>query len=100
MVKNLPAMREPLIPSLGSLFNPWRREWQPTPVFLSGEFHGQRSLVGCNSTCNFFRKFLWNFNLYVSHLFNVGLCFCIYKIQGSGMTRDESERGKARKGRT
>ena len=25
---------------------PWRREWQPTPVFLPGEFHGQRSLVG------------------------------------------------------
>ena len=24
----------------------WRRAWQPTPVFLSGEFHGQRSLVG------------------------------------------------------
>ena len=24
----------------------WRREWQPTPVFLPGEFHGQRSLVG------------------------------------------------------
>ena len=24
----------------------WRRKWQPTPVFLSGEFHGQRSLVG------------------------------------------------------
>ena len=24
----------------------WRREWQPTPVFLFGEFHGQRSLVG------------------------------------------------------
>ena len=23
----------------------WRREWQPTPVFLPGEFHGQRSLV-------------------------------------------------------
>ena len=23
---------------------PWRREWQPTPVFLPGEFHGQRSL--------------------------------------------------------
>ena len=23
-----------------------RREWQPTPVFLPGEFHGQRSLVG------------------------------------------------------
>ena len=25
---------------------PWRRKWQPTPVFLPGESHGQRSLVG------------------------------------------------------
>ena len=25
---------------------PWRRAWQPTPVFLLGESHGQRSLVG------------------------------------------------------
>ena len=25
---------------------PWRRERLPTPVFLPGEFHGQRSLVG------------------------------------------------------
>ena len=25
----------------------WRRKWQPTPVFLPGEFCGQRSLVGC-----------------------------------------------------
>ena len=25
---------------------PWRRAWQPTPVFLPGEFHEQRSLVG------------------------------------------------------
>ena len=24
----------------------WRRPWQPTPVFLSGEFHGQMSLGG------------------------------------------------------
>ena len=27
---------------------PWRRAWQPTPVILSGESHGQRSLVGYN----------------------------------------------------
>ena len=27
---------------------PWRRKWQPTPVFLPGESHGQRSLVGYN----------------------------------------------------
>ena len=26
--------------------NPWRRQWHPTPVFLPGKFHGQRSLVG------------------------------------------------------
>ena len=25
---------------------PWRRKWQPTPVFLPGTAHGQRSLVG------------------------------------------------------
>ena len=25
---------------------PWRREWLPSPVFLPGEFHGQRSLGG------------------------------------------------------
>ena len=25
---------------------PWRREWLPTPVFLPGELHGQRSLEG------------------------------------------------------
>ena len=34
-------------------FNPlvgkilWRRKWQPTQVFSPGEFHGQKSLVGC-----------------------------------------------------
>ena len=27
---------------------PWRRKWQPTPVFLPGKFHGRRSLIGYN----------------------------------------------------
>ena len=27
---------------------PWKRKWQPTPVFLLGESHGQRSLAGCS----------------------------------------------------
>ena len=27
---------------------PWRRKWHPTPVFLSGEALGQKSLVGCS----------------------------------------------------
>ena len=25
---------------------PWRRKWQPTPVFWLGKFHGQRNLAG------------------------------------------------------
>ena len=25
---------------------PWRRAWQPSPIFLPGESHGQMSLVG------------------------------------------------------
>ena len=31
---------------------PWRRKWQPTPVFLTGKSHGQRSLVGY-SPCSY-----------------------------------------------
>ena len=30
---------------------PWRRKWQPTPVFLPEKSHGQRSLVGCPWGC-------------------------------------------------
>ena len=29
-------------------FMRWRKKWQPTPVFLPGESHGRRSLVGCS----------------------------------------------------
>ena len=32
---------------------PWRRKWQPTPVFLPGESHGRRSLGGYSPwSCN------------------------------------------------
>ena len=47
-VKNLPAMQkaqEMQVPSLGQKI-PWRRAWHPTPLFLPGESHGQRSLLG------------------------------------------------------
>ena len=48
MVKNLPAMWEAWVQSgVGKI--PWRRAWQPTPVFLPGEPHGQRSLAGYSS---------------------------------------------------
>ena len=45
MVKNLPAMQETQVRSLG-LEDSLEKEWQHTPVFLPGESHGQRSLVG------------------------------------------------------
>ena len=52
MVKNLPATQETQVQSLGQeeSLPVGRREWLPTPVFLPGEFHGQRSLVGYGRT--------------------------------------------------
>ena len=43
--KNPPAMQETRVLSLVGKI-PWRREWLPTPVFLPGDSHGQRSLAG------------------------------------------------------
>ena len=42
-VKNLQCRRPRFNPWVRKI--PWKREWQPTLVFLPGEFHGQRSLV-------------------------------------------------------
>ena len=49
MVKSPPAVHgDPVsISVLGK--TPWGREWQPTPVFLPGEFRGQRSLQSMGS---------------------------------------------------
>ena len=47
MVKNPPANardRHEFDPWVRKI--PWSRKCQPTPVFLPGQFHGQRSLVG------------------------------------------------------
>ena len=46
MVKNLPEMLGDLGLIPGLRRPPWGREQLPTPVFLPGEFHGQRSVVG------------------------------------------------------
>ena len=57
-VCSLPAVQETRVQFLGpedplekemathSSILAWRRKWQPTPVFLPGESHGQRSLAG------------------------------------------------------
>ena len=44
-VKSLPVMQDTRVQSL-SWEDPLRRDWHPTPVFLPGESHGQRSLAG------------------------------------------------------
>ena len=49
VVKNLLAntgrcKRRGFSPWVGKI--PWRKAWQPTPAFLPGESHGQRSLAG------------------------------------------------------
>ena len=63
VARKIPWVEEPgRLQSMGSLrvghnwvtslslftFTLWRRKWQPTPVFLPGESHGWRSLVGCS----------------------------------------------------
>ena len=51
MVKNLPAIQETRICSLGQE-DSLEKGILPTPVFLPGEFHGQRSLVGYSPCCH------------------------------------------------
>ena len=63
VARKIPWMEEPgRLQSMGSLrvrhdwatslslstFMHWRGKWQPTPVFLPGESHGRRSLIGCS----------------------------------------------------
>ena len=44
-IKNLPAMQETRFnPCVRKI--PWRTDWLPTPVFLPGKSHRQRSLMG------------------------------------------------------
>ena len=47
-MKNLPAMQETGVPSLGQE-DLLEKKWQPTPVVLPGKFHGGRNLVGYSS---------------------------------------------------
>ena len=46
-LKHLPPMRETGVQFLGRE-DPLEKEWQPTLVFLPGESHGWRSLIGCS----------------------------------------------------
>ena len=48
VIKNLPAVQETWVRSLGQEDPLEERAWQLTPVFLPGEFHRERSLAGCS----------------------------------------------------
>ena len=47
-VKNLPAVKETRVQSLGWEDPLEKLKWQPTSVSLPGKSHGHRSLVGCS----------------------------------------------------
>ena len=66
---------------------PWRRKWQPTPIFLPGKSHGLRSLVGYSpggrkesdttEQCHFHLRVEWHFPNWppcCKHLFNRSIC--------------------------
>ena len=60
---------------------PWRRKWQPPPVFLPGEFHGQRSLTGYSLW--FFKNSTWltntHSNMYMQFLRKLQFSFLLGK---------------------
>ena len=72
-VKNLPKMQE-------TRFDPWvgkihqRREWLPTPVFLPGEFHGQRSLMAYSGVAKELDMTEW-LSLFLTFLFYFSLSY-------------------------
>ena len=100
--KNLPAnKRHRFDPWVRKI--PWRRKWQPTPVFLPGKSHGQRSLAGYTvhgvtknqtqlsehkqapriwKTKQFWVLFLLEFFMPQKSPLSISLCLCL-QIRGS-----------------
>ena len=55
---------------------PWRKEWLPTPVFMPGESHGQRSLVGYSSCMGSQRvRHNWQSDFHFLFILNWGFTF-------------------------
>ena len=85
IIKNLPAMQETWFWSLGRE-DSLEREWQPIPVFLPGESHGQRlqsmgsQRVGHNWATNTFTFSLWNTFTFSFHFIHYHFC-CFSSFQ-------------------
>ena len=65
LVKNLPAIRETWIWSLGWEI-PWRRERLPTPMFFPGEFHRLYGPWGCKES-DTTERLLLNLSMFLTH---------------------------------
>ena len=73
---------------------PWRVKWQPTPVFLPGESHGQRSLAGYNPGGHRVRHdwttehapFLWCMTWHVHNNIRLGDILNNFQIPGQPIT--------------
>ena len=61
----------------GSGMIPWRRKWQPTPIFLPGKSRGQRSLVGCSHKESDTTDQLSTHTVHTDHSFNTHLYWCL-----------------------
>ena len=57
---------------------PGRRKWQPTPVYLPGKSHGQRSLVGYNPWGH--KRVRQDLGTKQQHV-----CMCVYSVQFSSV---------------
>ena len=69
----------------------WRTAWQPTPVFLPGESHGQRSLVGHSSWgCKELEMTEATYYACCKMLYKFSICIIIISSSSS------SSRGKVR----
>ena len=80
-VKNLPAMQETWVRSLG-WDDPLEEAWQPTPVFLPREFHGQRSLVGYSPWVRKESDMTDELTLSLAHLtdYRIGSTYLLYPL--------------------
>ena len=78
MIKSLSAMQETGVQSLGWEIS-WRRDWLPTPVLLTAEFHGQRRLVSYSpwgyKESDITKQLTHMHSVYVFPLDSVWLCY-------------------------
>ena len=75
-----------LVPGSGRF--PWRRGWQPTPIFLPGESHGQRSLMGyspwgCGLQSMGLQRVRHDFATNNTHLPQMGPALCPSQLEPS-----------------